>query len=127
MAPVLLVALLRPPALLVVADLRLLVKRRHIMSVTVLSKRLFKIDQKENLIPLFKELRGLAKKQNGFISRGTFSSLTDPGEYIVISEWETVDDWRNWMDKKETRKIQGKIDSLLGEKTFFDVYLPEKF
>ena len=97
------------------------------MSVTILSKRLFKIDQKENLTPLFKDLRDLAKKQHGFISRGTFSSLTDPGEYIVISEWETVDDWRNWMDKKETRKIQGKIDSLLGEKTFFDVYLPEKF
>ena len=57
------------------------------MSVTILSKRLFKIDQKESLIPLFKELRDLAKKQNGFISRGTFSSLTDPGEYIVISEW----------------------------------------
>jgi hypothetical protein len=38
-----------------------------------------------------------------------------------------LDDWRNWMDKKETRKIQGKIDSLLGEKTFFDVYLPEEF
>ena len=50
------------------------------MSVTILSKRLFKIDQKESLIPLFKELRDLAKKQNGFISRGTFSSLTDPGE-----------------------------------------------
>ncbi len=97
------------------------------MSVTILSKRLFKIDQKENLIPLFKELRELAKQQTGFISRGTFSSLTDPGEYIVISEWETVEDWRNWMDKKETRKIQGKIDSLLGEKTFFDIYLPEEF
>lgn len=97
------------------------------MSVTILSKRLFKLDQKENLIPLFKELRDLAKKQNGFISRGTFSSLTDPGEYIVISEWETAGDWRKWMDKKKTRKIQGKIDSLLGEKTLFDVYLPEEF
>ena len=97
------------------------------MDVMILSKRLFKVDQKENLIPLFKKLRDLAKKQNGFISRGTFSSLTDPGEYIVISEWETVEDWRNWMDKKETRKIQGKIDSLLGEKTLFDFYLPEEF
>ena len=97
------------------------------MSVTILSKRLFKLDQKENLIPLFKELRDLAKKQNGFISRGTFSSLTDPGEYIVISEWETAGAWRKWMDKKETRKVQGKIDSLLGEKTLFDIYLPEEF
>ena len=33
------------------------------MSVTILSKRLFKIDQKENLIPLFKALQDLAKKR----------------------------------------------------------------
>ena len=97
------------------------------MSVTVLSKRVFKIDQKDKLIPLLKELRNHAKKQKGFISRGTFSSVNDPGEHIVISEWETVEYWKTWMDRKETRQIQGKIDSLIGEKTFFDVYLPETY
>jgi heme-degrading monooxygenase HmoA len=97
------------------------------MSVTIISKRLFKIDYKDKLTPLLKDLRNQARKQKGFISRGTFSSLTDPGEYITISEWETVDDWRNWMDKKETRQLQGKIDTLIGEKTFFDVYLPEEY
>jgi heme-degrading monooxygenase HmoA len=97
------------------------------MSVTVLSKRVFKIDQKHSLVPLLKDLRNQAKKQKGFIRRGTFSSLNDPGKYIVISEWETVEDWRNWMDQPETRQTQGKIDTLIGEKTFFDVYLPEEF
>ena len=97
------------------------------MPVTVISKRVFKIQQRDKLIPLLKELRNHAKKQKGFISRGTFCSLTDPGEYIVISEWETVDCWRKWMDKKTTWEIQAKIDSLIGEKTVFDVYKPEKY
>ena len=74
-----------------------------------------------------KNEKGGAKKQNGFISRRSFSSLTDPGEYDIISEWETVDNWKSWMDNKETREIREKIDSLLGEKTYFDVYLPEEF
>jgi len=97
------------------------------MPVKVISKRVFKIEQKDKLIPLLQELRNHAKKQKGFLSRGTFTSLTDPGEYIVISEWETVDDWRKWMDLRKTWEIQAKIDSLIGEKTVFDVYKPEKF
>jgi len=97
------------------------------MPVKVISKRMFRIEKRDKLIPLLKELRNQAKKQKGFISRSTFSSLTDPGEYIVISEWETVDCWRKWMDKKTTWEIQTKIDSLIGERTFFSVYKPEKF
>jgi heme-degrading monooxygenase HmoA len=53
--------------------------------------------------------------------------MNDPGEYIVISEWETVSSWRKWMDKKKTWDIQGKIDLLIGEKTVFEVYKPEKY
>jgi heme-degrading monooxygenase HmoA len=97
------------------------------MQVKIISRRLFKIDHKEELIPLLKKLRELAEKQQGFISRGTYSNLSDPGEYLVISEWETADQWIEWMNHKETRDIQGNIDSLIGEKTFFDVYKPEAF
>ena len=97
------------------------------MYVKIISRRVFKIKQKEKLIPLLLKLRKLAEKQKGFISRTTYSSLSDPGEYIVLSEWKTADDWIEWMDKKKTRKIQGDIDSLIGEKTFFDVFRPEKF
>ena len=97
------------------------------MYVKIISRRVFRIKQKEKLIPLLQKLRKLAEKQKGFISRTTYSSLSDPGEYIVLSEWKTADDWIEWMDKKKTRKIQGEIDSIIGEKTFFDVFRPEKF
>jgi len=98
-----------------------------LMYVKIISRRVFRIKQKEKLIPLLQKLRKLAEKQKGFISRTTYSSLSDPGEYIVLSEWKTADDWIEWMDKKKTRKIQGEIDSIIGEKTFFDVFRPEKF
>lgn len=39
----------------------------------------------------------------------------------------TADQWIEWMDQKEVKDIQWKIDSLIGEKTFFDVYRTEEF
>jgi len=51
-------------------------------------------------------------------------SLDNPGEYLVRGEWETVEYWDKWLHSKERRDIQGKIDSLIGEKTFFEVFEP---
>lgn len=97
------------------------------MNVKIISRRNFRINKKNQLIPLLKKLRKSAEQQKGFVSRSTYSSLNDPGEYLVISEWATVDHWAKWMNKKKTKQIQGDIDSLIGEKTFFDVYKQEAF
>ena len=97
------------------------------MHVKVISRRLFRMAQRDKLIPLLKDLRGLAQQQKGFVSRYTYSNLNDPGEYIVVSEWETADDWIEWMDLQEVKEVQWEIDSLIGEKTFFDVYRPEEY
>lgn len=97
------------------------------MYVKVISRRLFRISKKEKLIPLLQSLRKSAEKEEGFISRSTYSSMNDPGEYIVISEWKTADDWIRWINKKKVQQLQWDIDSILGEKTLFDVYLPENF
>lgn len=85
------------------------------------------MDHSKKLVPLLKELRNKSEKQPGFISRTTYSKLDDPGEYIVINEWETANDWINWMNQDEARDLQWQIDSLIGEKTTFEMYKPEDF
>ena len=97
------------------------------MRVKVISRRKFRISKREKLVPLLQELRRTAEKEKGFISRATFSSLNDPGECIVISEWKTADDWATWMGKKKVRQLQWDIDSILGEKTVVDLYRSEDF
>ena len=94
------------------------------MSVHVMSIRKFQIEETENLISLLAELSSCSKEQPGHISRETLRSLDNPGEYLVRCEWETVEDWDKWLHSKERRDIQGKIDSLIGEKTFFEVFEP---
>ncbi len=97
------------------------------MPVTVISKRVFKVQNNDKLTVLLKKLRKHAKKQKGFVSRATFSNINDSVDNIVISEWKTEKHWKKWMEKKEVKKIQGKIDTFIGEKTIFDVYKPENF
>ena len=97
------------------------------MGVLIIIRRVFRMDQAKQLVPLLKELRTKSEKQPGFISRTTFSKLNDPGELVVIMEWETADDWIRWMDQKEAKDLQWKIDSIIGEKPFFEVYKPEDF
>ena len=57
------------------------------MSVTVIVKRVFRMDHTQKLIPLLRQLREESSKQPGFISRRTFSKISDPGELIVLMEW----------------------------------------
>jgi len=92
------------------------------MPVKVIIKRKWKIEQPEELLPLLTELRSQAQKQPGYISSETLRSLDDPGDFMVISEWETSDDWKKWSQSKERRDIQHKVDSLIGERSFYEIY-----
>jgi len=94
------------------------------MSVHVMNIRKFQIDETEKLISLLSELSSRSKEQPGHISRETLKSLDNPGEYLVRSEWETAEYWDKWLHSKERRDIQGKIDSIIGEKTFYEVFEP---
>ena len=92
------------------------------MPIQVIIKRKWETDKPEALIPLLTELRSLAEKQPGYISGETLRSLDDPDKYLVFSKWETVDDWKNWLQSKERRDLQGKVDSLIGERTFYEIF-----
>ena len=76
----------------------------------------------KNLLPLLEKLHDRVKKQPGYISGETLRSIEDPEDFLVISKWESVDDWKKWLNSKERRDIQGRVDSLIGEKTFYEVY-----
>jgi len=94
------------------------------MPIQVIIKRKWQTDNPEALFPLLTKLRSLAQKQPGYISGETLRSLDDPEDYMVISQWETVDDWKKWLQSKERRDLQGKVDSLIGERTFYEIFEP---
>jgi heme-degrading monooxygenase HmoA len=92
------------------------------MSVHVMIKRKWKIDKPQVLLPLLEKLHSRAKEQPGYISGETLRSTENPEDFLVISKWETAEDWEKWLKSKERRDLQGSVDSLIGEKTFYEVY-----
>ena len=73
------------------------------------------------MLDLIRKMRSLATAQDGYISGETLKSRDRLDVYLVISTWESEDDWKNWLKNKERQKIQGKIDALLGGKTAYEM------
>ncbi len=94
------------------------------MTVHVVIKRKFKINHPEELMPLLKDLSDRAKIQEGYISTDTLQSADNPEDFLVVSKWDSTESWQKWFASKERRDIQGKIDSLIGERTFYEIFKP---
>ena len=95
------------------------------MAVQVIIRRTFNDEEKSRkLAPCIVQLRSLASIQPGYISGETLRCLDCPGEYLVISTWNTVEDWNNWLNSEERQKIQSQVDALLGEPTEYRLYEP---
>ena len=94
------------------------------MAVHVVIKRKFRMNQPDKLVPLMLELNKRAQKQPGYISTNILKSREEPDNFMVVSVWETEDDWKAWIANPERRSIQYDIDSLIGERTFYEVFDP---
>ena len=93
------------------------------MAVKVIIKRRVKQGQQAKaLVPLLMQLRSLAINQPGYISGETLCDLENPGDCLVISRWETIDDWNRWVNSKGRTEIDDKIESLTGEKSEYTIY-----
>ncbi len=97
------------------------------MPISVLIRRTISDEKKAAklyLAPLIVKLRSLATIQTGYISGQTFSCLSNPGEYLVLSTWDNLDDWNRWFNSDHRKALQKQIDDLLGEKTRYLIYEP---
>jgi heme-degrading monooxygenase HmoA len=93
------------------------------MAIDVMIKRKVKPGrQAKELVPLILHLRALADYQPGYISGTTLSNLEHPEECLVISRWESIDDWNRWRQSKQRSKIEQRIEMLTGEKAEYNIY-----
>lgn len=97
------------------------------MAVKVLIKRKVPKGKELDLVKLITRLRSMATRQPGYISGETMRNVQDKDEYLVISTWQSADDWEDWKTNEERKTIQAEIDALLGETTRYEVYqYPER-
>lgn len=92
------------------------------MAVKILIKRKVAEKNVPELEALLRKMRALTLNQKGYISGETFTRLDEPGVSMVISTWQSMDDWRTWTLTKERIELQEQIDKLLGEPTKYEIF-----
>jgi len=92
------------------------------MAVKIIIRRKIPKGKETQLLPLLLGLRSKALSQPGYISGETLRNVNDPEDYVFISTWKSVDDWKVWEASKERKEIQGKIETMLLEKTTHGIY-----
>ena len=92
------------------------------MAVKILIKRKVSESIAKDLMPLFARLRNLATTQPGYISGETLKRLDKTGEYLVISTWQSIDNWREYVVSRERNEIQSEIDARLSEDSTYEIY-----
>ena len=93
------------------------------MAVKIIIARKVTKDKEAELLPLLIQMRALATAQPGYISGETLRNMEKSEDYLVISTWQSVDNWSAWLATKQRAEIQEKIDTLLGQKTEYSIYL----
>ncbi len=83
------------------------------MAIRVLIERRIVLENEAALNNLLMKLRSKALLAKGYISGETLRAMDDPQAYLVISTWNSLQDWKRWEADKERQNIQSQIDDLL--------------
>ena len=92
------------------------------MNVKILIRRKVTNENAVELSTLLNKLRALTLEQPGYISGETLRRIDDMDETMVISTWQSVEDWNRWVNDPKRAKIQDEIDMLLGQETEYAMY-----
>jgi heme-degrading monooxygenase HmoA len=74
------------------------------------------------IVRLLRQLRVQAMQQPGYISGETLHSVDDPNFYLVISTWESMEQWQNWFKNPLRQKLATEIDASLESPTRLRVF-----
>jgi heme-degrading monooxygenase HmoA len=92
------------------------------MAVKIIIRRTVPQDKARKMIPLFRKMRASAATQPGYITGETLRSMENPEEFMVISTWQSSEDWNKWLKSEDRNKVQSKIDELLGGATKYEIF-----
>ena len=93
------------------------------MAVKIIIDRKVKKGKEADFAKLLRELRSKAIPLSGYISGETLRASDDSHNYIVITTWQSVDNWKKWEKNSERKKIQARIEKLMARPTKTKVFV----
>ena len=76
-----------------------------------------------SLYQLLMENRTRLLRVKGYISGETLQALDDPTSFLIISTWNSFEEWNAWVTSKERKEMQTRIGHLLKTPSVPHAYL----
>ena len=92
------------------------------MAIKVFIKRYVKKGNTADTLALLNEVRSQALKQPGYISGETLVNHYDPCNIMVISTWQTIEDWIRWQESDARAAKEDQLESLQEGPANFEIY-----
>ena len=92
------------------------------MAVRILIRRKIKDENMQAAARLLINNRKGAMTQPGYISSETMRSLDDPSQVVVISMWQTREDWEAWKNSETRRANEAEFRDYLVGQTEYEHY-----
>lgn len=92
------------------------------MTVRVIIQREVQPGQEFNLRTLMTQARTKAIKAKGYISGETNRAMDNPNKFVILSNWNSAEDWKAWEKSPERLKLQQEMEPLLAYKEKCTVY-----
>jgi heme-degrading monooxygenase HmoA len=93
------------------------------MLAKVLIRRHFKTGHTQEIVALLNDLRSAAMGQPGYISGLTLMEPDNPNVMLVISTWQTLEDWNRWKANDERFRLESMLEIYQEGTTRYEVYV----
>ena len=92
------------------------------MAVKILIKRKIKDGNMKAAARILINSRKGAMTKPGYIASETLLSLDDPTQVVVMSMWQSKEDWQSWKNSTEREDIQAEFKEYLSEPVEYEHY-----
>ena len=91
--------------------------------VKVMIKRQIKEGKAEEVFALLKKQRVKAMNQRGHLKGETLMRYQNPGCLLVISTWQSMENWLAWKENEERKENEAELEQFLESPTEYDEYI----
>jgi heme-degrading monooxygenase HmoA len=92
------------------------------MSVKILIKRKFRKEALGNASAMLIKARTNAMGNKGYISTETLVSYDDPQSVLILSMWQSKEDWERYKDSSTRKQHEDKYSGLFEGTTEYELY-----
>ncbi len=92
------------------------------MAVKILIKRVFKEGTRKDASTMLIKSRAIAIEQNGYIASETLVSYDDPNTILVMSMWQTKEDWDNYKKSAARKENERNYAKIMDGVTEYEVF-----